>query len=176
MRSQLSKHLPQNAALVTGNSSTFVCKCAPSLLHAGYNELNPAYHLLALLVVGQEQKLSKTKMKLQEAERLQGSYQYILKQLHMDQTIVSKDIADLDEACKHAEKRVAALQKELEERAAENNASMPATSAALQGINQLRYVPTYTDCFWRSLVCKCPVLHVPSMAPMSLVAVLCVAP
>lgn len=77
-------------------------------------------------------------MKLEEAHTLQGTYQAILRQLQTDQAIVSKDIADLDQACKHAEKKVAALQKELQQRAAENNAAMPATTAALQGLNQLR--------------------------------------
>ena len=89
----------------------------------------------------QEQKLNKTQMKLEEAHTLQGTYQAILRQLHTDQAIVSKDIADLDLACKQAEKKVVALQKDLKQRAAENNAAMPATSAALQGLNQLRCEP-----------------------------------
>lgn len=97
-------------------------------------------------VLVQEQKLNKTHMKLEEAQCLQSTYQTILRQLHTDQTIVSKDIADLDQACKQAEKKVVTLQKELKQRAAENNAAMPATSAALQGLNQLRYLCTSTLC------------------------------
>lgn len=79
-------------------------------------------------------------MKLEEAQALQGKYQTILKQMHTDQDIVSKDIADLEQACKHAEKKVVALQRELKQRAAENNAAMPATTAVLQGLNELRFV------------------------------------
>jgi hypothetical protein len=88
----------------------------------------------------QEQKLGKTQRKLEEAQSLQLTYRKVLRQLNADQSIVSKDIADLDQACKRAEKKVLSLHKELKQRAAENNSAMPATTAALQVLGELRCV------------------------------------
>lgn len=87
----------------------------------------------------QEQKLRKTQSQLEEAQTLQGTYKAMVKQLQTDQAIVVKDIADLQDACKQAEKRVLALQVELKQRASENNAAMPTANAALEGLNKLRH-------------------------------------
>lgn len=89
-------------------------------------------------VRAQTQKLAKTQFKLEEAQALQGTYQALLQQLQTDHAIVTKDMADLEQACQNAEKEVLSLQKQLQQRAADSNAAVHESSATLRALSQLR--------------------------------------
>jgi predicted nucleic acid-binding Zn-ribbon protein len=89
-------------------------------------------------VRAQTQKLAKTRLKLQEAQALQGTYQGLLKQLQADHAIVTKDLADVEQACDRAEREVLSLQKQLQQRAADSNTAVHDGGATLRALNQLR--------------------------------------